>query len=84
MRDLVTSARIDLTVENICRQGCEHVRQVIDWLQAGDISAVGELQDTSDGPLVLTELCAIMAVYDRTGGSFCPVPGFSDIKKAST
>jgi len=81
---MVQSARIEHAVEDICRQGCAHVREVIVCLQAGNTAAVKELADISDSQPVLTELCAIMKVYDESGGRCCPVPGLADIKKAST
>lgn len=76
--------QIEHTVEIICSRGCSYVREVIDILQSGNIAAVEEMQNVADSEQVLAELCAIMAVYDESGGSCCPVPGFADIKKAST
>ena len=81
---MAMSVQIEHTVEAICRQGCAHVREVIGFLQAGDTVRVDELRNIADSQQVLAELCAIMAVYEESGGTCCPVPGFADIKKAST
>jgi hypothetical protein len=81
---MAASVQIEHIVENICGHGCVYVRQVIDSLQAGDVASVKELSDTADSKKVLAELCAIMAVYDESGGNCCPAPNVSAIKKAST
>lgn len=87
MEDAFARKRIDKTVEVVCQRGCDYVRQVITHLEAGSLDNVAELREQEDRPEVLTELKAIMCVYDESGGSCCPVSDLSsiqsEIKKAS-
>ena len=58
-------AHVRTTVESICELGCERVNEIIAELESG--RHVPETTDLSalDQQTVLSELKAIMAVYDR-------------------
>ena len=57
-------AHVRLTVESICELGCERVNEIIDTLESGlSVNETSGLE-ASDRRLVLSELKAIMAVYD--------------------
>lgn len=87
MQDAFARKRIDKTVEVVCQQGCDYVRQVIARLETGELLEVTELREQEDRSEVLRELKAIMCIYDESGGSCCPVSDLSSIqsgiKKAS-
>ena len=87
VEDAFARKRIDKTVEIVCQRGCDYVRQVITSLEIGTTDDVAELREQEDRIEVLTELKAIMCVYDESGGSCCPVSDLSSIqsgiKKAS-
>lgn len=74
---------IEQTVEEVCRQGCTHVRQVIVELESSNRTLLMDLPNEDDRQRVLAELKSIMAVYDESGGTCCPVVTDPVIRKAS-
>ena len=55
-------------LEAVCRDGCRHVRQVIAALERNDTPQDLLGLDPDRRRWILTELQAIMAVYDRERG----------------
>jgi hypothetical protein len=55
-------------LEAVCRHGCRHVRQVIAALERNDTPQDLLELDPDRRRCILTELQAIMAVYDRECG----------------
>ncbi len=59
------SAHVQSIVESICGLGCDRVREIIQTLEAGEpVSETSGLAD-AQRQQVLTELKAIMSVYDK-------------------
>lgn len=59
------SARTSECIEALCQQGCRAVRDHIAALEAGVVVMGTEALTEEERHVVLVELKAIMAVYDR-------------------
>ncbi len=57
--------RLQLLVESICGQGCEHVDEVINALDQQLSAEETKQLDSPEKALVLAALKNIMAVYDQ-------------------
>lgn len=63
------SSKVQQCVEALCQNGCEAVRATIHALERGLPVAQTDAMDDHERHAVLTELKAIMSVYDaRDGG----------------
>lgn len=61
------SRRLNAVVEDICQQGCGYVNGILaDAEKRRDCEPLREL-DPSERKTVLTELEAVMSVYNKTG-----------------
>jgi len=58
-------AKIDRSVEVLCHRGCKEVMRFIGLLERNEPLPEMEALDLSERSVVLQELKAIMAVYDR-------------------
>jgi len=58
------SPELQAQVEAICAEGCNHVRDVIRRLEAGNPPPELRMLDADARRCILLELQAIMAVYD--------------------
>ena len=58
-------AHVRTTVESICERGCERVNEIITELESGRHVPETAGLSAPDQQTVLSELKAIMAVYDR-------------------
>jgi len=58
-------AHLQAVIDSVCELGCDRIREIIQILESG--SSVNEIVglDHSEQLCVLTELKAIMSVYDR-------------------
>ena len=54
-------------IEDLCHDGCKAVSHYIKDIESGDIPHQMAHLQTADQAKILTELKAIMAVYDRCG-----------------
>lgn len=59
------SLKINQRIEAVCEAGCETVRASIQSLEAGHSVALTSDLSHEESQQVLTELKAIMAVYDK-------------------
>lgn len=66
---LINRTRIDQCIENLCQNGCAAVRATIVALESGLVVSQTEGMSAEECRMVLTELKAIMEVYDRP----CPL-----------
>ena len=57
-------------IESLCHKGCDSVREAIRLLQVGDDVAETRTLDETQRAVVLKELQAIMAVYDKRSDVF--------------
>lgn len=67
-RKTMHNKTVEACVEELCQQGCREVRRVIAVLEkGGDVSQALELT-VAERSAVLSELRAVMAVYDARSG----------------
>jgi len=59
--------QIELSLEQICEQGCRSVNQVIQQLENGELIELTRHLNDSQHQILLKELKSIMAVYGETG-----------------
>lgn len=58
-------AKIDRSIEALCHRGCKEVTRIIGLLERNEPLPETDALDLSERGVVLQELKAIMAVYDR-------------------
>ncbi|MDM8546211.1 hypothetical protein QUF61_06925 [Candidatus Venteria ishoeyi] len=58
---------LENSLENICQQGCRQVSQVILQMEQGETLPETAMLSATQHQLLLVELKAIMAVYEKTG-----------------
>ncbi len=59
--------QIELSLEQICEQGCRSVNKVIQQLENGEVIESTRHLNESQQKILLQELKSIMAVYGETG-----------------
>ena len=65
MESMPKNPRVTECVEGLCRKGCTEVRGIIDALESKQAIPETEHLTEEERAIVLGELKAIMAVYDR-------------------
>lgn len=64
---MTNDKQIELSLEQICEQGCRSVNQVIQQLEKCEVIEMTRHLNDSQHKILLKELKSIMAVYGETG-----------------